>query len=343
MKNTILTLITISAALFLSSCEKEIEFNGSQTDPKLVINSLIEPGQPIKANISKSFFFLDNEADTEAPNDLVAMLYVNGESLGEMTLSYDTAVSYDIWNPNEPNMGRVQKVYTHDYCPVAGDVIKITASANGFDDVEATTSPIPNDLNVQLNSEVTRWSSYYNYMYNDTIVVDSLLYISAYVNLTLNITDPNPGQTDFFRVLISNGEGGVAVNSFDCIFDYDDPVFGSAMPDNDIVDFSDLDTRPEGVFTDVLFDGRSYQLRFKLHIPISLYENEYDPEFFQLPISLQHLSKEYYNYLNTCDQGEDIITFFAEPIQTYTNVEGGYGIVGGRTVDTLWYALPLER
>ena len=115
------------------------------------------------------------------------------------------------------------------------------------------------------------------------------------------------------------------------------------MPDNDIVDFSDLDTRPEGVFTDVLFDGRSYQLRFKLHLPISLYENDYDPDFFQLPISLQHLTKEYYNYLNTCDQGEDILTFFAEPIQTYTNVKGGYGIVGGRTVDTLWYALPLSE
>ena len=339
----IITILAVTSTLLLASCEKEIEFNGSQTDPKLVINSLIEPGQPIKANISKSFFFLDNEADTEAPNDLVAMLFVNGESLGEMTLSYDTVVSYDIWNPNEPNMGRVQKVYTHDYCPVAGDIVKITASANGFDDVEATTSPLPNNVVVQLDSELTKWNSWYNYIYDDTIVVDSLLNIGAYVNLTLNITDPNPGQVDFFRVLIPSSKGGMAANSFYCIFDYDDPVFGSAMPDNDIVDFSDLDTRPEGVFTDVLFDGRSYQLRFKLHLPITVYENEYDPDFFQLPISLQYLTKEYYNYLNTCDQGEDIITFFAEPIQTYTNVKGGYGIVGGRTVDTLWYALPLSE
>ena len=35
--------------------------------------------------------------------------------------------------------------------------------------------------------------------------------------------------------------------------------------------------------------------------------------------------------------------FFAEPIQTYTNVEGGFGIVGGRVVDTLWFAVPLEE
>ena len=329
--------------LFLASCEKEIEFNGEQTDPKLVINSLLEPGQPIKASISKSFFFLDNEADTEAPDDLVAMLYVNGESLGEMTLRYDTVVSYEIWNPNESNMGRVQKVYTHDYCPVAGDVIKITASANGFDDVEATTSPLPNDVVIQLESEVTKWNSFYNYIYDDTIVMDSLLYISANVNLTLNITDPNPGQVDYFKIHIQRSKRDIAENHYVCNFDYDDPVFGSAMPDNDIVDFSDLETKPEGVFTDMLFDGRSYQLRFKLQLHITVNEDEYDPDFFQLPIRLQHLNKEYYYYLNTCDQGEEIISFFAEPIQTYTNVEGGYGIVGGQTVDTLWYALPLEE
>jgi len=340
MKKTLLFVITI---ILFASCEKEIEFNGEQTDPKLVINSLLEPGQPIKASISKSFFFLDNEADTEAPDDLVAMLYVNGESLGEMTLTYDTVVSYEIWNPNESNSGRVQKVYTHDYCPVAGDIIKITASANGFDDVEATASPLPNEVVVQLDSEVTKWDSFYNYIYDDTIVLDSLLEITARVNLTLNVTDPNPGQVDYFKIHIPRSKRDIAENHYVCNFDYDDPVFGSAMPDNDIVDFSDLETRPEGVFTDMLFDGRSYQLRFKLQLYITVNEGEYDPDFFLLPIRLQHVTKEYYNYLNTCDQGEEIISFFAEPIQTYTNVEGGYGIVGGQTVDTLWYALPIEN
>jgi len=85
MKTNLLTLITIVTAVLLTSCEKEIEFNGEQTDPKLVINSLMEPGQPVNAAISKSFFFLDNHANTTAPDDLVATLYVNGNLLGEMT------------------------------------------------------------------------------------------------------------------------------------------------------------------------------------------------------------------------------------------------------------------
>ena len=72
-------------------------------------------------------------------------------------------------------------------------------------------------------------------------------------------------------------------------------------------------------------------------------DEEYDTDFFQLPIRLEHLSKEYYYYLNTCDQGDMSMQLYAEPIQTYTNVNGGYGIVAGRTVDTLWFALPMEE
>ena len=57
MKNNILAFITIATAIFLTSCEKEIEFKGEQTDSKLVINSIVETGQPVKARISKSVFF----------------------------------------------------------------------------------------------------------------------------------------------------------------------------------------------------------------------------------------------------------------------------------------------
>ena len=341
----IASFLAMTFCLFLTSCEKEIEFKGEQTDPKLVINSLLEPGQPVKANISKSFFFLDNEADTEAPDDLVAILYVNGESLGEMTLRYDTVVSYDIWNPNEPSMGRVQKIYTHDYCPVAGDIIKITASANGFDDVEATTSPLPNGVDSHANVEVLNWTSYYQYTYDDVdddfVIVDSLLSFYGDLVLTLDITDPNPGQSDCFKVYVESWKRDMH-NSIRCYFEYDDPVFGSALPNNEYIDFDDLETKPQGVFTDVLFDGRTYQLKFKMRVEMTL-DEEYDTDFFQLPIRLEHLSKEYYYYLNTCDQGDMSMQLYAEPIQTYTNVNGGYGIVAGRTVDTLWFALPLEE
>ena len=339
-------ILAISAILF-TSCEKEIEFKGEQTDPKLVVNSLIEPGQPVKAAISKSYFFLDNEANTMVPDDLVATLYVNGNRLGEMTPSYDTIVSYYIWDPNNTNLGHVRKVYTHDYCPLEGDVVKITASAHGFDDVETVTSPLPNAVEVQLIAKVAYWDAWYEQIYNyesQEEEEDSLLRMVARITLTLDITDPNPGQSDYFKVYIEKRKTDYpSKNTYDCSFEYDDPIFSSALPDNDFIDMSDLDLRPEGVFTDVLFDGKSYQLKFDMHVWMTL-DEEYNPEFFQLPIRLEHLSKEYYYYLNTCDQGDEVaFQIYAEPIQTYTNVNGGYGIVAGRTAETLWYALPLSE
>lgn len=346
MKINILTLTIIATAFLLISCEKEIEFNGDQIDPKLVINSLVEPGQPVKASISKSYFFLD-EPDTAAPNDVVATLYVNGSHIGEMTRGYDTVSDGWIEIDDEGHPYYVYQlitVFKNDYQPTAGDIIKITASANGFDDVEGTTSPLPKTLDCQMEMEINSWhSSYYHPYFTEPGVYeeDSVLQIHGNMTLTFNINDPNPGVLDYFRLTSerwANDEG----NSYYLSYDYDDPVFGGNFTENEFFDASDLDTRPEGVFTDVLFDGKSYQLKLKIYFEMNLTE-EYDPTFFCVPFTLQHLSKEYYNYLNTCNQGDEIMQFFAEPIQTYTNVNGGFGLVGGRTMDIFWLALPLEE
>ena len=343
-------IIAITSCLLFSSCEKEIEFNGEQTDPKLVINSLVEPGQPVSANISKSVFFLDNEGNTTAPDDLVATLFVNGDRIGEMVPHTDTLwstwISYDHdGNPYHPYS--IATIYSSAYLPAIGDVVKIAASANGFDDAEATTSPLPNAADVQWTPEVTNWVSFYQHEYNTETYEyeeDSLLKIVAIVDFTITITDPNPGQSDAFRLSIQRKKTDpTSENRISCEFEYDDPIFSSALPDNDFIDMSDLDLRPEGVFSDVLFDGRSYQIKLKLSFYLTLDEN-YDPAFFQLPISIEHLSKEYYNYLNTCEQGDEVaFQMYAEPIQTFTNVKGGYGLVGGRTATTLHYAVPLEE
>ena len=321
------------------SCTKEIKFNGEQIDPKLVLNSLMEPGNPIWVNASKSVFFLNDEANTEAPDDLVVTLYVNGNRIGEMMPHKDTIYYYDGWSYYDAIPGKAITVYTHDYCPVEGDVIKITASANGFDDVEATTSPLPNNVNWRIaGCQPSQWEVSFDDYEGDTIWT-----ISGQYELSVEITDPNPGQTDYLRI---HAEGDsyydyetgnfISYSTF-----YDDPIFGVNVSNSDFIDI-DFQERPEGVFTDALFDGRSYQIKLPLSIYIS-YRNEFPIYTLQMPISLEHLSKEYYYYLNTCQQAGEIMQFFAEPIQTYSNVDKGYGLVGGMKIDTLWYTLPLEE
>jgi len=343
MKTNILTLITIATAIFLTSCEKEIEFKGEQTDPKLVINSLVEPGQPVKARIGKSCFFLDYERDHSMPEGTVAQLYINDNFVGNMDMVTDSieVMSYTLQGDS---IGyQLEKYFQSDYCPQEGDVVKITASAPGFDDVEATTSPLPNAVEAQLDMEVVGWDSWYQEAYGE-MGEDSLLYITAVVNLTITIIDPNPGQGDAFRIHIDGTKSDPeSRNHIYCSAEYDDPIFGSTLPNNDFIDMSDLETRPEGVFSDVLFDGRSYQVKFTEVYVQMMVEETFAPDFYRLPIRVEHLSKEYYNYLNTCDQGDEVMAFFAEPVQAYSNVTNGYGVLAGRNVHTLCLDLPLEQ
>ena len=340
MKKNILYILCFAT---LASCTKEIEFNGEQIDPKLVINSVVAPGQPVKAYISKSIFFLDNESNTQAPDGLVATLYVNGNRIGELTRQPDT-----IWTGSEyVGLDSVKPIYkiipsfVSDYRPAEGDMVKITASANGFDDVEGVTSTLPNDVEWSFSScETIYWESTKYESHSG----DSITSISAFLNLGIEISDPNPGQIDYFRIGTdekdhSYGDGN---NAFSIHIVYDDPVFGATVSENDFIDTEALQSRPVGVFTDQLFDGKSYLIKLKLYVYVYT-DGLIDPSFFQAPIILEHLGKEYYYYLNTCEQGDNILQFFSEPVQTYTNVDGGYGIVGGHALDTLWLDLLLNE
>ena len=324
-------LLTISA-IFLTSCEKEIEFNGEQTDPRLVINSIVDVGQPVKAHVSKSLFFLDNEGTTSAPADTQVELWVNNAPKETLHTADTTYIN-----------GRPIVWFESHYCPVVGDIIKITASANGFENVEGTTSALPSSVEFRLADKTVKEIDSYYITYDDE---DSALYVYGQMDIIVEITDPNPGKTDLFRLWIQMNDYDIDTvdqyyaSNYYVSHEFTDPVFGASIATNDYVDISNLDTRPEGVFSDALFDGGSYQIKVPLYFNLTRRDNT-DPDFFQVPVMIEHLSKEYYYYLNTCEQGSEIASFFAEPTQVYSNVTNGFGIVGGRWTDSTWMALPI--
>ena len=328
-------LFLLRGLAIFTSCEKEIEFNGEQTDPKLVINSLVEPGKRVEASMSKSCFFLQNPLDMQAPADLQALLYVNGVLVGGMTPFADT-----VWELYSDDY-TVRSGFYNDYCAQVGDIIRITAAAHGYDDVEGTTSPLPTPVEVQAAYELTDWHSEYFHNFNyETFEYeeDSLLFITGTMNLTVTLADPNPGVSDCFR--LSTGLNN-KYYGYPCYLscNYNDPVFGGSFSESEFL-ISDIASQPEGVFTDLLFDGSSYQIKMEVYFNCQLGLDDV-AESYRVPFLMEHLTKEYLNYLSTCDQGDMSMQIWAEPIQTYTNVTNGFGIVAGRTVDTLWVELPL--
>ncbi|MCR5039871.1 MAG: DUF4249 domain-containing protein [Bacteroidales bacterium] len=333
----IASFLAMTSCLLFTSCEKEIEFNGEQTDPKLVVNSLVEPGRRVEASMSKSCFFLQSPPDMQAPADLQALLYVNGALVGGMTPFADTV--WELYGDDDDYT--VRSGFYNDYCAQVGDIIKIMASASGYDDVEGTTSPLPTPVEVEAEYEVTEWHSEYFHQFDyETFEYeeDSMLFVSGTLNMTVTLNDPNPGVADCFRLSTGLNKKFFGYPCYlNC--DYSDPVFGGSFTNDEFL-ISDIASQPEGVFTDLLFDGSSYQIKMEVYFNCQLALDD-TTESYRVPFLMEHLTKEYLNYLSTCDQGDMSMQIWAEPIQTYTNVTNGFGIVAGRTVDTLWIELPL--
>ncbi|MBO7497605.1 MAG: DUF4249 family protein, partial [Bacteroidaceae bacterium] len=75
--------------LLLTSCEKEITYNGPDEQPMLVVNIIGEAGAPLAVEVSRSVFFLkvsEEDTDNLTLKDAVVNLSINGQGA---TLAYD--------------------------------------------------------------------------------------------------------------------------------------------------------------------------------------------------------------------------------------------------------------
>ncbi|MEM1134991.1 MAG: DUF4249 domain-containing protein [Bacteroidota bacterium] len=154
-------------------------------------------------------------------------------------------------------------------------------------------------------------------------------------NGEITFTD-NPNEQDFyiFQLYFSAGfpqdicdSTGVYVRT-DTVFFFNNARLSSPdpsviNPDNDSNEFS----KNFLLLNDVLFNGQNFKLNFKAEI----FSNS-----DELIFELKHISEDYYRYLLSIENynfsdGNP----FAEPVQVYSNVENGFGIVAAYASDTL--------
>ena len=338
MKKTFFTILALCFTLMLGSCVKEIAFNGDEYPPRLVVNSLITPGNPVIAELGKSYFFLDqdDEIDSSVPEGLQVNLYVNDQHRGTLQHCFDTIENYGYQNI-------LRQYFSNEYIPVEGDVIRITATAPGFEDVEAITSPMPKEPLCNI-VDITTFD-YYEIDQNEEWEEAPWFWLKSYAILTLEITDSDLGQTNYFYL-----PGASDFNGFDENFpnleiyirpNLSDPVFENYSSSTNETMF-DFYPYKDYAFTDAFFDGGSYQIQ----IPIDLIVNgiglndvnQLQPKIL-LPV--QQLTKEYYDYLCSVNYVTDQMQILVEPPHTYSNVHGGYGIVGGISTHTIEHSVPV--
>jgi hypothetical protein len=312
------------------SCTKEVKFDGEQKESKLVINCLCEPEKPIKARITKSYFMLDYYGNSELHGAVDAKLYVNGNFQENLVNTSDTIDS----------SGQDDPVYMSQYLPNVGDVVKIQVSSAGFVDAEGTSEAIPDVANFQSTLEDLMLQWQYDYEYYDWEGDTSYCYssYSGNANLQVTLTDNNPEEMDYYYLHFALENHSETPNYHGRLnIQYTDPIFDPVGLNSGLFDFEIYNN--EGLFSDKFFAGKSYTIKIPIDFALEMPQEAQSD--FSLSVSVKHVSKAYFNYLSTCGNGNNMdgMAFFTEPMQIYSNVENGFGIVG--SVNEKTQSIPL--
>lgn len=305
---TINSLTCLLVLILFASCEKDILFSGDIIASKIVVNSYITPDSILTAHISESKFFLENGETFDNIENAEIKVYVDNV-LKENMISLSDGY------------------YQASFAPNVGNTIRLEISAPGFDEVSCE-SKIEAPANItSIDTTVTTTDSYPIY------------------NFTANILDPDAEQNYYRLILkmVSTYEDGTTSDYYGV--DFTDIVSGNNSASQTDIFSAGSSTNAFNVFSDELFNGRAYPLKFKLVDTYSTYLPAYSDynnrsvtkkEVF---VTLQTISKSYYLYLKSRGiSGNE--NFFSEPVQIHNNINGGIGIMASYNSNTVSFDLP---
>lgn len=289
-----LTIVVLVS--FLCSCIKEVKFDdGEPLDKKVVVNSLFRPDSLMKINVSISSQMSE---DNEKVNNAVISLYKDGQYLLQ---------------PSHVGNGW----YNTYHYPEVGAVYEVRVSVNGFDEVRGSSS-------------VPQFPTFLDSVYCKKVgnmVVEGDPKIVYNTHLNFNDIDEN---NNYYEVFLGS-----------LIFKVDDQTDPSLLMDSDL-DISDH--IPSLIFSNTLFVNQ--QKKLVINGLGSLFDSSSDPlvpepETNPFPLHFHSVSEEYYQYRRSANRHfylqnsnshlDDPITllFMGNPVEMYSNIQGGYGIFAG--------------
>ena len=291
----------------LTACEKEILYDDIAPEPLLVMNGIQHVGEPARLCVEKSSFYINSETDFRV-KDVHVDLYVNG-AFKEALQVRDSMIMETYTIVTEEGMEEHERPrYAFNYCEgeyilCEGDALRLEVSSSEFDDVAVAETTIPYAPNV---------------VSFDTIRVETGDDGLSTVYLSLKIDDP--AGNDYYNLYPQEGLTN---------FTTSDPVFTDFM---NIVHVDDLfggnDYYGRGaynMFNDAYFDGTQYAISMNSTVygDGSYYYQPLVMEVTKVDYALYQFKKTYSDY----DYADDLLSLFTEPIQVYSNVQNGAGVV----------------
>jgi hypothetical protein len=286
-------LLIFPIMILFVACEQVIDFDGKQEENKLVLNTVVSCTNDVHViNLSTSAFLFSQD-DIAEMEGLPVEVKINGL-------------------PVEVEAVPTRGAYKFNAELNTGDKIEISVSDNQYGTV--LSRDIVPEPPVITSVDTVRFYD------NDSQ--------SLYMRTLIKIKD-KPVEKNYYRLLIKRIRT-YREEMFDgSIWEHSEEETGYFV-NQDIV-LSALSREGKGddnnisrIFSDDLFQGEEYMIN--VYFPLATGSHVLK-ENVEIEIELQSLTESLYLYLRSLEQkwNSDI---FDQPIRVYSNVEGGYGILG---------------
>ena len=294
---------TIAVALFICSCEKDIDLKIPTEPTKLVVQSVFSPDRPLQISLTESLV-TGSRSEFLTVTDASIELFEDNQFIQK--LAYESSAN--------------GKGFYHssDQIPKIGSTYKIIVQAEGHPEVHSESkipSSRPTNLHFQMlgmsGNEFKRFcrvkfedissdKNYYHLVLRSRRVdwtvepgADTVFQESAFTEILLNPTNTDNGdliqidsEADFFTSYLGGFRGLL--------------------------------------FSDETFNKGTFQLDFEVFHRQGIEAG--DQAFQEFDTELRHVSPEYFKYYRSfLLQEENAENPFAEPSFIYNNVEGGLG------------------
>ena len=228
-------------------------------------------------------------------NNATVEVYEDGVLLGEM----DEQVSYSYNYMDELDS---TYVYNFNQNPVAGKIYSYEIAHPDYEAVRAeTTVPTAVKLNV-----------------NDVTLLSEEDYEKHYrVRFSFN----DAPEDNFYRLRLRNPN---TYYGFDYFESNDASMISSAGVQSDGATFYG----DEALFDDEMFNGTLKEISIDF----------FDYKSFEYTLELTSVSESYYTYIRSLRahyDNQDQFIFAGEPVQVFTNIENGLGVLGSMSVDNV--------
>jgi hypothetical protein len=298
MKNSQYYILLILNTLLFLSCEKDVDFKGKELSPKIVVNSIIHAKSDTGViKISESVFdYSDRQPDLV--KDPEVHVSINEK---ECPVWLDTVMG-------------VHACYKFVSILNIGDRIEFSAHTPGHGRVKGFDI-VPSIA--EIKSIESSWFKR-----------DGFGYLRLYITLK-----DDPQERNFYRIVVRTNDIIVhpSIQEPDShwdlkeIFVEDEILFNNATEKNE--EGKTLDYYR--IFSDEMFSGKEYTLNVYIRNDNFATDVQSDYVRQSVKVEIQTLSEKLYQNLHSQELASGTTgDVFFEPVKIYTNIQGGYGILG---------------